>query len=204
MQAALAAAFAAACLLAAGLEATAAQEAEPVSPPAVTPSSPAMPPPSTDPVPPAAPSPPAAPVPPAPAAPAEGVAPAAPAAAESGPQLEFTPFNDKLFLEAKRSGAPVGLYFEADWCHPCREMHARTLRDPAVLQAAAGFRLFRVDMTRPGGYVELVEKSFRILGAPTVIVFGPDGKERTRRFGFIPPADFVRMLEEGRKPSPAS
>lgn len=196
MPAALAAALATACLLAAGFEATAAQEAEPVAPPAVTPSSPAMPSPPADPVPPAAP--------PAPAAPAEGVAPAVPAAAESGPQLEFTPFNDKLFLEAKRSGAPVGLYFEADWCHPCREMHARTLRDPAVLQAAAGFRLFRVDMTRPGGYVELVEKSFRILGAPTVIVFGPDGKERTRRFGFIPPADFVRMLEEGRKPSPAS
>lgn len=144
-------------------------------------------------VPPAAP---AAEPPPAPAAPAED--------AHAAPQLEFAPFNDKVFIEARKSGAPVGLYFEADWCHPCREMHARTFREPAVLEAAAGYRLFRVDMTRPGAYLEILEKSFRVVGAPTVILFGPDGKERTRRFGFIPPDEFARMLGEGRKPSPSS
>lgn len=132
------------------------------------------------------------------------VAPAIPDVEPATPQLEFTPFDDKVFLEAKRSGAPIGLYFEADWCHPCREMHARTLRDPAVLQAAAGYRFFRVDMTRPGGYLELVQKSFRIIGSPTVIFFGPDGKERSRRFGFVPPADFTRMLDEARRLLPAS
>jgi thiol:disulfide interchange protein len=151
-------------------------------------------------------------VPAAAAAPAPDPAPAeAPVAlttptdpAHSGPQLEFAPFHDKLFVEARRSGDPVALYFEADWCHPCREMHARTFREPAVLEAAADYQLFRVDMTRPGPYLELLEKSFRVLGAPTVILFGPDGKERSRRFGFIPPEDFARMLEEGRKPAPRS
>lgn len=133
------------------------------------------------------------------------VAPPVPAdPAHPGPQLEFAPFNDKLFVEARKSGDPVALYFEADWCHPCREMHARTFREPAVLEAAADYRLFRVDMTRPGPYLELLEKSFRVIGAPTVILFGSDGKERSRRFGFIPPEDFARMLDEGRKPSPQS
>lgn len=186
-----------AVLLCAG-DGAAGQEAEAIAPPPFSEVAPsataAVATPAPSPVQPA-PSQEAAPVPPAQASGEPAAAPA---------QLEFTPFNDKLFLEAKRSGSPIGLYFEADWCHPCREMHARTLRDPAVLKAAEGFRLFRVDMTRPGGYLELVQKSFRILGAPTVIVFGPDGKERARRFGFIPPADFVHMLEEGHKPSPAS
>jgi thiol:disulfide interchange protein len=56
-------------------------------------------------------------------------------------------------------------------------------------------------MTRPDGYLSLVLKSFDVLGEPTVIVFGNDGKERTRRFGFIPATDFVRMMEAGRAPA---
>lgn len=145
-----------------------------------------------------------APVPEAKPADAPVVPPVPAAPAYPGPQLEFAPFIDTLFVEARKSGDPVALYFEADWCHPCREMHARTFRDPAVLEAAADYQLFRVDMTRPGPYLELLEKSFRVLGAPTVILFGPDGKERSHRFGFIPPEDFARMLDEGRKPSPRS
>lgn len=132
-----------------------------------------------------------------------GVAPAATATAEepAGRTLEFAEFHDKTFLEARRSGAPVGLYFEADWCLPCRRMHEETFHEPAVLQAATGYRLFRVDMTQPSYPLELIQKSFRIAGAPTVILFGPDGKERSRRFGFIPAGDLVRMLDEGRQPS---
>jgi thiol:disulfide interchange protein len=82
-------------------------------------------------------------------------------------------------------------------------MHATTFRDPAVVAAAAGVRFFRVDMTTPTHYLALVQKSFAIFGEPTVIVFGQDGKERTRRFGFIPSGDFLKMLELGRTPAPA-
>ncbi len=127
--------------------------------------------------------------------PAPGNGPSAAAA-----QIEFSPFNDRQFVEARKSGSPVVLYFEADWCAPCKEMHARTFRAPAVLEAAAGARFFRVDMTKADHYVGLVQKSFRVSGTPTVILFGPDGKESGRRFGFIPPDDFARMLGESRKP----
>ena len=138
----------------------------------------------------------------APAAAAPGDAPVA--AAGSARPLEFSPFNDQLFLRARKSGVPVVLYFEADWCAPCKEMDARTFRAPAVVEAAAGLQFFRVDMTTPSPYLGLLEKSFRVTGAPTVIVFGPDGKERKRRFGFIPPEAFVKMLDEGRRAGPSS
>lgn len=131
-----------------------------------------------------------------------------PSAANDGmaaaPSVGFAAFDDKLFLAARKSGAPVGLYFEADWCHPCKEMHARTLRAPAVLEAAAGIRFFRVDMTTPSHYLGILQKSFRVVGAPTFILFGPDGKERAHRFGFIPPDEFARMLREGSKPATSS
>jgi len=113
-------------------------------------------------------------------------------------EIEFAAFEDRVFVEARRSGAPIVLYFEADWCAPCKEMHARTFRAPAVLEAAAGFRLFRVDLTNPDRHLDLVKKSFRVVGAPTLILFGPDGKESGRRFGFIPPDDLAEMLGKSR------
>lgn len=113
--------------------------------------------------------------------------------------LEFTPFHDKAFLAARKSGRPVVLYFGAEWCAPCKELEARTFRAPAVLEAAAGIRFFHVDMTTPSGYLELVKKSFRVEGAPTLVVFGADGKESGRHFGYIPAADFSRMLADSRQ-----
>ncbi len=116
-------------------------------------------------------------------------------------EVEFAAFDDKAFVEARRSGVPVGLYFEADWCAPCKQMHERTFRAPAVVEAASGFRFFRVDVTEPDRQISLLQKSFQVVGAPTVILFGPDGKESTRRFGFIPPDDLAKMLSQSRRPA---
>jgi thiol:disulfide interchange protein len=116
----------------------------------------------------------------------------------AAPGLQFRNFADKEFVAARQSGSPVVLYFEADWCEPCKEMHARTFRDPSVLEAARGMELFRFDMTSGDGYVELMKKSFQVIGAPTVIVFAAGGREAVRRFGFIPPDDFTDMLAQGR------
>jgi thiol:disulfide interchange protein len=128
----------------------------------------------------------------------------APAPAGQNPSLAFRNFVDQDFVRARQSGSPVVLYFEADWCEPCKEMHARTFREPSVVEAAAGMELFRFDMTSPDGYVDIMKNSFRVIGAPTVIVFAPGGKEVARRFGFIPPADFTEMLGKGRRPPAGS
>ena len=126
------------------------------------------------------------------------LAPAPAADAAKAGEVSFEPFDDKAFTAAQKSGAPFVLVFEADWCVPCEEMHARTFRDASVLEAAAGVRFLSVDMTKPDRYVELVRESFRVLGAPTCVFFGRDGKEKARRFGFIPPADFVSMIAAAR------
>lgn len=130
-------------------------------------------------------------------------APSAERPSDAGPQIRFDPFQDNAFIDARKSGSPVVLYFEADWCAPCKEMHARTFRAPQVLANAAGIRFFRVDMTNPNGYLAVVQKSFQVLGEPTIIVFGTDGKERSRRFGFVAPDVFAKMLSESRTPRPS-
>jgi thiol:disulfide interchange protein len=128
----------------------------------------------------------------------------APAPSGQNPSLAFRNFVDQDFVRARQSGSPVVLYFEADWCEPCKEMHARTFREPSVVEAAAGMELFRFDMTSSDGYVDIMKNSFRVIGAPTVIVFAPGGKEVARRFGFIPPGDFAEMLGKGRRPPAGS
>jgi thiol:disulfide interchange protein DsbD len=124
--------------------------------------------------------------------------------AAAAPALEFVSFDEHVFTAAQRSGEPFVLYFEADWCLPCKEMKARTFVATEVLEAATGTRLLSVDITEPGRYVRLIQESFEVVGAPMTIFFGPDGKERHRRFGFIPPKDYARLLTETRAPAKGS
>ena len=126
--------------------------------------------------------------------------PAAAAGGERG--LTWKPFTSEAFSAAEQSGSPFVVTFGAEWCAPCKEMEAKTYRDPAVIEAAAGKHLLYVDMTGNDSYVDVVRKSFKVFGAPTTLFFGPDRKERTRRIGYIPAGDFVRLLRESGAPAP--
>jgi thiol:disulfide interchange protein DsbD len=77
-------------------------------------------------------------------------------------------------------------------------MHETTFKDPAVIREAGGVRFLRVDMTAPDRKVERILESFRIPGAPTILVYGPDGKERQRRIGFVGASEFVEILKDAK------
>jgi len=126
----------------------------------------------------------------------------APAHAASGIRLE--PFSTERYDSARTSGAPFVLEFTADWCLPCKELHERTFTDPAVIREAQGIRFLSVDMTTPDRRTELLVQSFKIPGAPTTIIYGPDGKERTRRVGFIDAHEFVKLLVEAKGAAPSA
>lgn len=114
--------------------------------------------------------------------------------------LSWTPFSAEAFTAAQRSKAPFVLSFSAQWCEPCDKLKARTYADARVIDAASGMRLLLVDMTHRDRYLRLVLKSFDVFGAPTTIFFGPDGRERERRIGFISPDDYARLLRDSWKP----
>lgn len=120
--------------------------------------------------------------------------------AQTQESLVFEPFTAEAYDRVRAGGAPFVVEFGAEWCLPCKEMEERTFTDPKVIQASQGMAFLTVDMTTTDRLTELILESFEVLGAPTTLFFGPDGKERTRRVGFIGPQDFADLLEESRRP----
>jgi thiol:disulfide interchange protein DsbD len=77
-------------------------------------------------------------------------------------------------------GKPAVLDFRADWCIPCVELEKKTFTDPQVKEELKRFATLKVDVTLKGSTeVEEVQKRFGVLGVPTVIFIGSDGKEIT-------------------------
>jgi thiol:disulfide interchange protein len=113
-----------------------------------------------------------------------------------GEALTWTQFSAEAYDRARRSGAPFVIEFGADWCAPCKEMKRRTFTDSKVRAASKGIGFLTVDMTDPDDFTTRVLRSFDVIAAPTTIVFGPDGKERQRRGGFIGPEEFAQLLRD--------
>lgn len=107
----------------------------------------------------------------------------------------YTP--EKLTL-AQESKKPVILDFYADWCIPCHELDQFTYSDPKVQSALNDFVKIKIDLTNPENpaFAKLIE-NYELLGVPTVIFLGPDGKEavQARLNGFVTPEEFLEVIQ---------
>ncbi|MFQ5478446.1 MAG: cytochrome c biogenesis protein CcdA [Candidatus Binatia bacterium] len=112
----------------------------------------------------------------------------------SAEALSWTPFSAAAYDEARSVGKPFAMEFSAEWCMPCKEMAERTFTDSSVIQAAGDMEFLSVDITVIDRKTELIMEAFDVFSAPTTIFFGKDGKELTRRLGFIGPVDFAGLL----------
>ncbi len=117
-------------------------------------------------------------------------------AGQSQERLAFEPFSADAYDRLRASGRPFVIEFSAEWCLPCKEMEERTFTDPRVLERAEGWGFLTVDMTTADDQTDRILRSFDVLGAPTTLFFGPDGKERERRVGFVGPEEFAKLLAE--------
>lgn len=68
--------------------------------------------------------------------------------------------------------------YYADWCVACKEIERDVLGDARVQQALAGMRLIRPDVTSSGDQSQALLSAYQVLGPPTLLLIGPDGKER--------------------------
>ncbi|MBT8120143.1 MAG: protein-disulfide reductase DsbD [Gammaproteobacteria bacterium] len=123
----------------------------------------------------------------------------------SAAQVEQLSFNKIKGVEgfhaelerATAAGKPVMLDFYADWCVSCKEMEAFTFSDPAVQKALDGVVLLKADVTLNDEKDTELYKHFGIIGPPSIMFFGTDGKENKnyRVVGFMPADKFSEHVK---------
>jgi len=119
--------------------------------------------------------------------------------AETRSPIAWVPFSDEALARATAAGRPVLLDFEAAWCLPCREMERTTLRDPAVGRTAADFVMVKVDVTAEDERSSALTGRFGVAGVPTLVLLGPDGRERGRFARLVDAAEMLHAMEEARR-----
>jgi thiol-disulfide isomerase/thioredoxin len=108
--------------------------------------------------------------------------------------LDFAPGLER----AKATGKPIFVDFYATWCGPCKMMERKTFRDAEVVRKLSGIVAVRVDseetVPRSGERGADVAERFNVEVYPTLLVLDPEGREVSRRTGFMPPDEFAEWL----------
>jgi len=99
--------------------------------------------------------------------------------------------RQRALTEAK----PLLIDFTAEWCGACKELARHTFANPDVMKEASRFVAVKVDATSDEDTaVDQIKGKYGVVGLPTVIVLGSDGRERARFTEFVPPEQFLNKL----------
>jgi thiol:disulfide interchange protein DsbD len=125
-------------------------------------------------------------------------------AASAGNQVPLKPFVpvktaqalEMRIAEARQLGQWTLVDFYADWCISCKRIEQDVFSQPRVQQALADMRLLRADITANDADDIGMLKTVGALGAPTLLLIGPDGVERRaqRIIGELDADEFLARL----------
>lgn len=100
---------------------------------------------------------------------------------------------DSALEEAKKANRRIVLELYMEGCPHCTHLHTETHADAGVVES---LNSKYVPVRLEGRSHMDVVKKFNVTGAPTTLVFSPDGTELHRFAGFVPPADYLKELEK--------
>jgi len=106
--------------------------------------------------------------------------------------INWQPWSDAIFDQAKRENKFVLLDLEAVWCHWCHVMDETTYKTPEVIALIQSKYIpVRVDQdSRPD-----LSNRYEDYGWPATIVFGSAGGEIAKRQGYIEPRQMIALLK---------
>jgi len=113
-------------------------------------------------------------------------------AAHRESHLNWRPWSDAVFAEAKRDRRFVLLDLEAVWCHWCHVMDANTYSDPHVIRLLQEHYItVKVDQdARPD-----LSNRYEEYGWPATVIFDGAGHEIVKRQGYLAPDEMASMLQ---------
>lgn len=118
-----------------------------------------------------------------------------PAKAAKAERLPWIPTLEEGQRQAAAQQKPLLIDSYADWCENCIKLDEETYSDPRVEQALARFVLVKLDFTDNADPQTIAtRKKLGVIGMPTVIFLGPDGKELKRFSGFQDADTFLSTI----------
>ena len=115
--------------------------------------------------------------------------------------LAFHKINNVDELNAalqQAQGKRVMLDLYAEWCVACKEFEKYTFTSPEVQNELKDTVLLQADVTQNNPQQVALLKRLQVLGLPTILFFGADGKElpQSRVTGFMNANQFVGHLQK--------
>ncbi|MDY6824643.1 MAG: thioredoxin family protein [Thermodesulfobacteriota bacterium] len=93
---------------------------------------------------------------------------------------------------ADKQGKKIFLHFYADWCHYCKMMVEKTFADQDVVSLLNDkFVSIRVNSSKK----QQLANEYSVRGVPMSWFLESDGDQIGSRPGYLPPEDFMNLLE---------
>jgi thiol:disulfide interchange protein DsbD len=110
-------------------------------------------------------------------------------------KLSWEPSEEVARTRAETEHRPMLVDFTAEWCGACKELSRITFSDPTVMAEARRFVAVKVDATNEDDTaIDEVKDRYHVVGLPTVVLLGSDGRERARFTEFVPPDPFLTAI----------
>ena len=111
--------------------------------------------------------------------------------------LTWEPSEDVARARAQAEGRPMLIDFTAEWCGACKELARITFADAQVKSEVGRFVTVQVDATRDDDpALDQVKDRYGVVGLPTVVLVGSDGREHARFTEFVPPDRFLAAIRD--------
>ena len=106
--------------------------------------------------------------------------------------------DEKQALEtSKTEQKPLLIDFTADWCSACKRLARETFTENEIRTQLARFVLLKLDASDDDDpRVVDVQKRYRVVGLPTVILIDSKGNEVRRFTDFVPSKELLPVLKE--------